>query len=280
MPARFDHHPSTPNGRPRPDQDDRRPPPYREYAPAPHLAGVVACYWTYGGGADVVPSEGVGPDFVVPDGCMDLLFDLSEGTGHIVGAMTEPLVVERSPSDKLLGVRFRPGAAGALVGEPAHRFTDRVVPVRDADTPLPRTVTERLCEAAETGHEMDELDALVGRAWLDARPRHDPRALTAASLVADRRGRLSVTELATAVGLGRRQLERRFLATVGVPPRTALRVARFQAALIGLQRDRDKPLSWIALDAGYHDQAHFTREFRRLAGETPGAYRARRRHSG
>lgn len=42
----------------------------------------------------------------------------------------------------------------------------------------------------------------------------------------------------------------------------------------------DKPLSVIALDAGFADQAHLTRVFESLMGVTPGAYRARARRHG
>ena len=37
----------------------------------------------------------------------------------------------------------------------------------------------------------------------------------------------------------------------------------------------DMPLSEIASDAGFSDQSHFTREFKRHIGDTPGEYRLR-----
>ncbi len=41
----------------------------------------------------------------------------------------------------------------------------------------------------------------------------------------------------------------------------------------GALGDKDRPLSEIALDAGFSDQSHFTRVFRRFTGLTPGAFR-------
>ena len=90
-------------------------------------------------------------------------------------------------------------------------------------------------------------------------------------------GGVRVETLAQATGLGARQLERRFLAAVGLPPKTACRVVRFQSALGRMHGRPRMALSRVALEAGYHDQAHFTREFRTFAGEPPGAYRRRRR---
>jgi AraC family transcriptional regulator len=36
----------------------------------------------------------------------------------------------------------------------------------------------------------------------------------------------------------------------------------------------DRPLSEVALGAGFYDQSHMTRVFRRVTGRTPGACRA------
>src|SRR5690606_18166337 len=44
----------------------------------------------------------------------------------------------------------------------------------------------------------------------------------------------------------------------------------------GLMLSTDAPLSQIALDCGLADQAHFSRLFRRIVGETPRAWRRAR----
>ena len=68
---------------------------------------------------------------------------------------------------------------------------------------------------------------------------------------------------------------RRFIAlfreAVGLTPKVYCRVQRFQRVLSG---SPDMPLAALAFDAGYADQPHFTREFRELAGVSPGQYRA------
>jgi AraC-like DNA-binding protein len=70
-----------------------------------------------------------------------------------------------------------------------------------------------------------------------------------------------------ALGLSERQLRRRFVDAVGYGPKTLARILRFQRflALAGSGED----LARLALAAGYADQAHLTRETRRLAGRTP-----------
>lgn len=85
---------------------------------------------------------------------------------------------------------------------------------------------------------------------------------------------LAIPALAAGLGLSARQLERRFRAHVGLPPKAFARVARFDRAVRRL--GDGTPLALLALDCGYADQAHFSHEFRSLAGMAPRAYVANR----
>ena len=70
-----------------------------------------------------------------------------------------------------------------------------------------------------------------------------------------------------ALGIGDRQLRRRFADAVGYGPKTLERILRFQRFLTLAIHEAD--LARLALDAGYADQAHLTRECTRLAGLPP-----------
>ena len=67
--------------------------------------------------------------------------------------------------------------------------------------------------------------------------------------------------------MSERQLRRRFADAVGYGPKTLARVLRFQRFLALAGRGDD--LAGLAFEAGYADQAHLTRECRRLSGRTP-----------
>ena len=94
--------------------------------------------------------------------------------------------------------------------------------------------------------------------------------LAAARLLARAPG-TRLPELAERLGLGERQLRRRFTEGVGYGPKTYARVARFRTALALLERGT--PPARVALDAGYADQPHLTRELVALGGRTPAALR-------
>jgi transcriptional regulator GlxA family with amidase domain len=70
-------------------------------------------------------------------------------------------------------------------------------------------------------------------------------------------------------GLSERQLRRRFDAAVGYGPKTLAGVLRLQRFLALTSAEPSPDLARLALDAGYADQPHLTRECRRLTGLTP-----------
>jgi AraC-like DNA-binding protein len=166
-------------------------------------------------------------------------------------------------------VRFTPQGATCL-GVPASELTSRSVPL-DALLPSARAreVQERLLGAATDVERV----AVVERLLLElpfVQDRLIERALAMLSEARDPDAR--VASVARALSLSERQLERRFLARVGITPNRFASLRRFERA-VSLARDAPS-LAAAALDAGYYDQAHFIRDARRFAGATPGQLRA------
>ena len=93
-----------------------------------------------------------------------------------------------------------------------------------------------------------------------------------------RRGAVSVADLAAETGWSSRHLDRRFRSEIGLTPKAAARVIRFDRArrmLMRRVRDGGPPsLAALAAAGGYYDQAHLAREFRGLAGCPPSRWLA------
>jgi len=81
-----------------------------------------------------------------------------------------------------------------------------------------------------------------------------------------------VADLPALIGLGERQLRRRFQVAVGYEPKRLARILRLQRllALAGRTPAGRGRLAALALAAGYADQAHMARECATLAGLAPG----------
>ncbi|MEU5879647.1 AraC family transcriptional regulator [Spirillospora sp. NPDC047279] len=84
----------------------------------------------------------------------------------------------------------------------------------------------------------------------------------------------SLEELAAAVGMRPFPLLRAFRAATGLPPHAYLNQIRVREARRLL--DGGDPLAAVAAQAGFADQSHLTRHFKRSLGVPPGAYRRAR----
>ncbi|MEU2675030.1 helix-turn-helix domain-containing protein [Streptomyces sp. NPDC007164] len=103
---------------------------------------------------------------------------------------------------------------------------------------------------------------------MEGPPLPSPVVAQAWSRLCASHGQVSAKELAAATGRGSRWLQTLFREQIGLPPRTASRILRFQRALT-LPTGACRSLADRATVCGYHDQAHMNRDFRDLAGITP-----------
>ncbi|MFF2354745.1 DUF6597 domain-containing transcriptional factor [Kitasatospora sp. NPDC058115] len=255
---------------------------YTEWRPAVAPGRQVSCLWTR--------HHAPGPSYeqlVVPDGCVDLVWS-DEGL-QVVGADLAPRSVPVRGGAELAGVRFRPGAAGLLLGaRPARELRDLQVPLAEVvGATAAERLGERLAGAGGPREAAAELEAFVAALV----PGWEPDRVVERAVVALGRAQgARLPELATELGLSERQLRRRMTDAVGYGPKTLHAVLRFQRAL-ACARSAPGPatgegdgggggagpgLAEVAALAGYADQAHLTREVRRWAGMPPGALLGRR----
>lgn len=151
-----------------------------------------------------------------------------------------------------------------------------------AQTTLTATLTTRLLRELTIGDGASALSAeglvleLLAEAFRTGTPRDagEPRWLRRVreALHEGFLQQLSLSELAADAGVHPSYLARTFRARHGCTIGAYLRRLRVDYAADRL-RNTDVPLAEIAQAAGYADQGHFTRQFRRATGRTPGEYR-------
>jgi len=245
---------------------------YREILPHPALRALVDRFWVRSGeeAGGVLPTAALQPRCILPDGCIDVMIGVDSHAVHVVGAMTRAFVLT-APAATTAAVRFRPGAAAALLGVAAHELTDRRVPLGEIGGGWlsPRVLEARSPLAAVRGLEA----ALLARAGSRARGAHSQPLVAQAVRACFGSTPPSVAGLARELGWSRQYLTRVLLDEVGVGAKQLLRVGRLQRAVDQLQRT-EASLVQTALDVGYFDQAHMCRDFRDLAGLRPSQVRA------
>ncbi len=232
---------------------------YVEWAPRHSPADRVACVW-------VSRPNQVAAGLVLPDACLDIIWDGSRL--FVAGPDTGPVAVEPGQVAAYAGVRFQPGKAPGFLGVPASELLDGRFDLSDLWGRAPAgRLAERLAAAPNPEAAADVLDAEVGRLAATAR---EPDLIIDALvswLTSSPDSFAAVRAASRTLSVGERSLHRRCCAAVGYGPKLLERVLRFQRALRLAPRCRS--LAALAADSGYADQAHLTRECRRLAGATP-----------
>jgi AraC-like DNA-binding protein len=241
--------------------------------PPAHLRPYVLGYGGFRSGVDVPVRHRV-----LPLTFATLVVDVTGASRVVTGPRSTPLVYRRTawrhgvtvgltPAgvQRLFRIEPRELADGSfaladVLGRFEIELAERVAaangwPARFAV--LDRWLTGRLTDGRAGGPATGPAsgragDALVHRAW---------------ARLEESAGRLRIGALAAELRVSRRGLEYAFRRQLGLSPWTVARVARLQRALG--DRPPSTDLARVAAEAGYADQAHFTREVRAMTGLTP-----------
>jgi AraC-like DNA-binding protein len=239
----------------------------------PALANIVEYVWASQG----APAHA--RERIVPTGTLELFVSLVDVEGRIhdaagreqsfsgagvAGAYRRPFMFDTRENASTVGVHFRPGYAGMVLGVPPGELTDRHVDLEALWGRGARELRERLCAATTTDQRFAILEA-----ELASRLDHHrvDRAVTYALHVLAR-PQARVSDIAKSAGLSQRRLIELFSAAVGITPKRFGRVLRFQRA-IALARSSALDWTRVAREVGYYDQAHLIHDFRELADMTP-----------
>lgn len=227
-------------------------------------------------------------ELVLPTGEMHLVFRLSDQplqvydgaedtSGHtlghaLVGGVRASFYVKDiSRPVRSVGAQLHPGASHLLFGAPAGELAGRHIPLEELwGSPAAAEAREKLVEAGNPARQIDLLESLLAARLPRVHALHPAVAHALARFTTG----TSVGEVVQEAGWSHRWFITLFRRAMGLSPKAYLRLLRFQGAVRRAAFDQRSSWADIALDAGYSDQPHFNREFRRFAGVTPGEYRA------
>ena len=171
----------------------------------------------------------------------------------------------------VVGVLLRPAAARLLTSTEPVRLVGREEPLPGAPLPAVAAAMGRPAEAPAAAADREVAALLHG--WLApvaARVDDAGRLANAACRVAEERSDVQrVRDLADLLGTTTRTLSRVVRQHTGLTPKWLIECRRLQAAATRLFADPGADLAALAAELGYADQAHFTRRYRAVVGETP-----------
>jgi AraC-like DNA-binding protein len=249
---------------------------YREYPVPEALRRHIACVWRL---RDDAPAGT--PQTIYPDGRCEIMVHLAsppecwgvEGwhrqasTLFAAQRVTAVRLRATQPLD-CVGLRLCPAASGLLGEDTLAEHRDRVVDLAGLDRLLSRNL-RAATSAFARGNEA-KLWRIIARAC--SRHELDTRVEAAAARLESSAGKTRIETAARVAGMSIRGFQIRFRECVGTTPKEFARLMRLQATLRAL--DGDSRLSDLAADTGFSDQAHATRELRRVTGLTPARLRA------
>jgi AraC-like DNA-binding protein len=243
---------------------------YIERRPAPALAHVVRTIWIHcTGDAGNLHRH-------LPTGGVELHIPLG-GLPRLIGPLTAHWLEPLPARTTIIGVRFMPGAPPPLPVM-LDELVDQRIPLADLCGALADRLADAMGQACERASGLEGavavLEGLLLREFRAAQ-RLDRLVRQAVSVLMPWHP-VDVGVVAAHLALSESQLRRRSLHAVGVSPKVLQRTLRFQGFLALAQagvaatgRRGEDGIASLAVDAGYADQAHLTRECVRLTGLTP-----------
>lgn len=234
-----------------------------------------------------ITEPGSGRERVLPTGAMTLVINLGDEPFRLFrneedqagfcfrdsvvwGPTTRYAVRDTTRKGAAIGVHFRPGMAGAVLGISAPELADNFASLEDLWGSRARALRNRLVEAATAPEKIATVQRLLA-------PLHKPLfphpAVAYALCELARPPVKSVELVRSRAGYGAKRFIELFRAAAGMTPKRYSRLLRFQNVLEQASRPgRKTDWAQVAAEGGYTDQAHLTHEFKSFAGITPGAY--------
>ncbi len=165
-----------------------------------------------------------------------------------------------------LQVRLSPVVAHAVLGAAVADLGDVVVSLNDLWGRQAARISDQLSGLSSWEDRFAVTDAWLARRCA-ASSQVAPEVAWAWRRIAVGRGMVRVEDLAAELGWSRKRLWSRFQSQIGLPPKRAAKLVRFDHAVHGLVAGQDAAA--VAADRGYADQSHLHRDVAAFTGLTP-----------
>jgi AraC-like DNA-binding protein len=163
---------------------------------------------------------------------------------------------------------FKPGKLNLFLGIPLHQATDHLLTLEDLEIKEHQYLEEQIMESSNMQDRIRHLERFLRRRlrWIS------PRIELAQQLAEiTRRGGilLTVEELSENWSYSSRHLQRIFRDQIGVGPKKFLKIYRVKKVVDAMESGTFSNLTQLAYQYHFSDQAHFSREFKKVMGAKP-----------
>lgn len=238
--------------------------------PCPQLRPYVANYLLIRSGAGkvntVLPGTGITLSFRLTGSIEHTNNDHVQTLGDhgIAGIRKTAQHMHYRPDFAWFLITFQPGRAAAFIKAPLHEVNSQLVAL---DNFIQAEKLRELADRLQSAPDLPAMAALADQWLLRLQPSAgDPLVEAALEKIQHSRGQLRITELASALYISKDPLEKRFRAAVGATPKQYVTIVKLRHII---RQAPTQSLTSLAYEAGYFDQSHFIKDFRRFTGTTP-----------
>lgn len=252
---------------------------FLEFDPPQALRRHVQCVWRLRD-----PSRSTEPQTIYPDGRCELIAHLGEPMrilasaggwqqqAHCIFAGQHQAAIRLAAVGDVdcVGVRLQPAASAAVAGARLVECAERTVDLAQIDARFAAGFNAACREFSRDPQAPSFWQCLESRLLAHA---IDERMEAAVAHLESQHGQSRIDATAAAAAMSLRSFQIRFLACVGLSAKAFARVLRLQATIRAIDRGVES-LAQLAVNSGFADQAHATREVQQLTGLTPARLRA------
>ncbi|MEV6772133.1 helix-turn-helix domain-containing protein [Nocardia sp. NPDC051030] len=189
-----------------------------------------------------------------------------EQRGSLVAGLGPQAIRMRGERIECVEMRISPVVAHAVLGTSLAELDHAVVAADDVWGRDAARIGQQLCDSPSWTGRFALAEEWMARRH-DAGRAPDPEVAWAWNRIMVSRGGIRVEELAVEVGWSRKRLWSRFRSQLGVPPKLAAKLVRFDCATRRLVAGDSA--ARVAAEGGYVDQSHLHRDVLAFTGMTP-----------
>ncbi|TVX97723.1 helix-turn-helix transcriptional regulator [Cohnella terricola] len=240
---------------------------YREIPACASLRPFVACYWYLESSSPLLEEV---PHRVLPDGCVDILFDITAGEVRFVGVMSEADVIPLIGDVHSMGIRFYLHSIPFLLNGESSFLANSMLRLGEVWGSQAAFADKVLMPELSVAQRIKVIEKELISRFKHYDP--DPKWCGMLNLITEKNGKITIAELAEYYTISERHISRTFKALAGITAKEYTNIIRFQNVLRQLKQ-MNSSINWsdLSVHSGYYDQSHFINEFKKRYGITPGS---------
>lgn len=248
---------------------------FTRYEPSEANQDIIECYWI---AEDDSTEEKI--EKIIPDGFPEIIFHYREpyfiklsddwkfqAKQLLAGQITKHFFLKNTGVTGVLGIKMKPAALTELFNLHMSEYTDKVVELHSVLQNKLNELENIACADASNEKKIEEMDN-----WFKTvTARRNTQIENCIAMIFERNGMVTINELTSQVFVTERQLQRLFQKYIGLSPKFYTMIIRFNY-IFSLMQNKNANWTNIALDSGFYDSSHFTKNFKAFSDEDPSQY--------